>query len=161
MSRNIQSDLNRRDFVTAAAAGIGILAGALGTPAALAQATTQPSTAGPLDVGAKSDYAMDGPVMTWAKDKHVIVLRETGKIYAMSSKCTHKGCVLDDASDHLTCPCHGSNFGYDGKVTDGPAKRSLVRYAITVNEDGHLIVDTSKTFSESKWDDAACYITVG
>jgi cytochrome b6-f complex iron-sulfur subunit len=162
MAQQESSEMNRRDFVTGAASaavGIGVLATACCS--ALGQATTQPSAAAaePLDCGPKSDYAKDGPVLTWAK-KSVVVVRAEGKIYAMTSKCTHRQCIVDDATDHLNCPCHNSNFSYDGKVISGPARRPLPRYGITVNADGHVIVDTSKTFSEAKWDDTAAFITV-
>jgi cytochrome b6-f complex iron-sulfur subunit len=161
MSQQEGQEMNRRDFVSAAAAaaaGLGVLAGACGS--ALGQAASQPSdSAETIDVGPKSDFTKDGPVMTWVKEKHIIVCREEGKIYAMTSKCTHKGCDLDDGSTGFTCNCHNSAFSYDGKVTQGPARRALPRYGITVNSDGHVIVDTKKTYTESKWDDAASYIT--
>jgi Rieske Fe-S protein len=161
MSHQDGMEMNRRDFVTGAAAaavGIGILAAAGGS--AMAQdAATQPA-AETLDVGVKTDYAKDGPVSTWVMDHHIVVARENGKIYAMTSKCTHKGCDVADDSMQLSCPCHGSTFSYDGKVTMGPARRTLPRYGISVNGDGHLIVDKGKTFDDTQWDDPASFVSV-
>lgn len=162
MAQQDGMEMNRRDFVSAAAAaaaGIGILAGACGS--AKAQTATQPAPdAAPLDVGLKTDFSKDGPVMTWEMDNHIIIVREDGKIYALSSKCTHKGCDIDDTSGSFACGCHGSTFGYDGKVTMGPARKSLNRYGISVNAAGHVLVDKSKTFTDAQWDDAASFITV-
>jgi Rieske Fe-S protein len=164
MSQHGDAQPNRRDFVAvaaAAAAGLGALSGLTGLPAALGQATTQPSAASGLDVGAKSDYTKDGVTTTWEKEHKLLVVRLNGRIYAMTSKCTHRGCPLDDAGDHLNCPCHNSDFTYAGEVIDGPAKKGLDHFGITVNEAGHLIVDVTKKFPQAKWDDAASYVTVG
>jgi nitrite reductase/ring-hydroxylating ferredoxin subunit len=152
--------LNRRDFVAAAAvAGVCGVCG-LTASSALAQATTQPSSTPLLDVGPASDYTADGPTMTWADDHHVIVVRQSGKIFAMTSKCTHHGCVVTDTGSQFNCPCHNSDFQYDGELIDGPAKRALPRYGISVDTDGHIQVDVHKTFPQPKWDDPASFITV-
>jgi cytochrome b6-f complex iron-sulfur subunit len=156
---NQTAGMNRRDFVAAAAvaaAGIGILA--VGRTSAQ---TTQPSSSG-IDVGAKTDYSKDGPVMTWAvAPNHLIVIRESGKLYATTSKCTHKMCDVKDDGTQFTCPCHNSAFGYDGEVTNGPAKKPLPRYAISVNGDGHVIVDTSKQFAtDDTWTDPASFVAL-
>ena len=47
------------------------------------------------------------------------------------------------------------------KTKDGdetPAKKPLVRFAITRNSDGHLIVDRSKTFDKAQWNDPASFV---
>ena len=50
-----------------------------------------------------------------------------GALHAVSAVCTHRGCVVDwNAVDtSWDCPCHGSRFGYDGHVIQGPAQREL------------------------------------
>jgi nitrite reductase/ring-hydroxylating ferredoxin subunit len=157
---NQSAGINRRNFVAAAAAtaaGMGILA------ASKAQAQdTQPATAAAIDVGAKTDYSKDGPVMTWAKaPNHLIVVRESNKLYATTSKCTHKNCDVTDDGMQLNCPCHHSAFSYDGAVTNGPAKKPLPRYAISTNSDGHVVVDTSKQFpTADTWTDPASFVPV-
>jgi cytochrome b6-f complex iron-sulfur subunit len=157
--------MNRRDFVTtaaAAAAGLGVLGAAGGTPAAMGQATTQPAAGAGLDVGPKSGYVKDGPVTTWVHTNHVIVMRQDGKLFAMTSKCTHKHCDVKDAGGSLHCPCHNSNFAYDGSATDGPATRGgpLPRFGISVNDAGNVIVDTKKVFKQDQWTDPASFVTV-
>lgn len=49
-----------------------------------------------------------------------------GRVRAWEARCTHLGCRLDRVSgDVVVCPCHGSRFGADGRVLEGPAARPL------------------------------------
>ena len=122
--------------------------------------TTGPST---VDVGPKTDYKTDGITDTWMKapDK-LAVIRQQGKIYACTSVCTHKGCILLTTADKTSfrCPCHHSTFDILGQVTHGPAKLPLVRYAISIDGQGDLIVDKTKTFAPEQWIDPASFVMV-
>lgn len=153
-----EANVNRRDFVAAAAVAGGLLA--LGC-ARLAKADDASASGDVVDVGPKTDFAQDGANMTWSHSKHLVVMRESGKLYAMSSRCTHRGCVLGDAGDHLHCPCHGSDFGYDGSPTGGPAHDPLTRYGISTNDAGHVLVDPQKKFTQDQWSDPASFVAVG
>jgi Rieske Fe-S protein len=54
--------------------------------------------------------------------------------FAMSSRCMHQGCIvepLDPSSNEMTCFCHGSVYGIDGKRISGPTPSSLTKYNIT------------------------------
>jgi Rieske Fe-S protein len=53
------------------------------------------------------------------------VFRDADGVYAISSICTHLGCIVKTAPDGFECPCHGSKFGTDGSVSKGPAPRPL------------------------------------
>jgi cytochrome b6-f complex iron-sulfur subunit len=96
-----------------------------------------------VGVGRPEDIA-PGTVLVIAKHR-LYVIRSTAGFYALSSVCTHLGCmtryVPEDAQ--IACPCHGSRFSVDGKVTAGPAPRPLRRLQMTV-ERGVLVVDASK-----------------
>jgi len=152
--------LNRRDFVAASAvAGLCVLGAAGSLSQALGDPATQPASTA-VDVGAKSSYDKDGATMKWARSKHFIVMREGGKLYAMSSRCTHKLCVLSNATDHLHCKCHGSDFAYDGTVQDGPADWPLGRFGISVNDQGHVLVDTSVNFDQSQSNDPKSFVPI-
>ena len=85
-------------------------------------------------------------------------------IYALKSVCTHLGCTPNwlEAEQKFKCPCHGSGFYKDGVNFEGPAPRPLERYAISLAEDGQLLVDKSRTFQQElgQWNDPASFVTV-
>lgn len=59
---------------------------------------------------------------------HVAAFRdEAGVLHALSAKCTHMGCIVsfNTAERSWDCPCHGSRFGLDGRVIEGPAVKDL------------------------------------
>ncbi len=158
------SDLNRRDFVAATAVAVACacaceLAEAQDTPPSPPPGggpgggAHGPVNKGTIDVGPKADYAKDGITDKWPKADRVMIVRNDGKIYAVNSTCTHKTCATKFKDPDIVCPCHGSKFSVQGTPTKGPAKVSLSRYAISVDDKGHLIVDRDKQFEEKKWDD--------
>jgi len=54
---------------------------------------------------------------------------------AFAPQCTHLGCAYhwEAAKNSFLCPCHNSFFTIDGKVSTGPAPRSLDRYETKIN----------------------------
>lgn len=50
-----------------------------------------------------------------------------GELRVVSPVCTHMGCYVtwNPAETSWDCPCHGSRFGTDGRVLQGPAVRDL------------------------------------
>ena len=50
-----------------------------------------------------------------------------GGYNAFLLRCTHASTPLKYAGDEFVCPLHGSTFNFEGKVTEGPATRSLKR----------------------------------
>lgn len=54
---------------------------------------------------------------------------ESGRIHAVSARCTHLGCIVawNTAERSWDCPCHGSRFDIDGRVIEGPATEDLPR----------------------------------
>jgi Rieske Fe-S protein len=57
---------------------------------------------------------------------------ESGVLHARSAACTHLGCHLHWNSFERCwdCPCHGSQFGIDGAVLNGPAIHPLEKIEI-------------------------------
>ncbi len=158
------SELNRRDFVVAAGAVVAAACACCSCESALAAEapTSAPSasSSGPIDVGTKADYPKDGTIFDkLTKSNRVIVVRNEGKIYAINSTCTHKNCAVKDKNGEIVCPCHGSKYSLYGTAIKGPAKGSLFRYGIALNDKGRIIVDKSKQFPEKQWDDAGASIS--
>ena len=151
------SEINRREFVAGAAA-VATSVCTMSCLSGRAMADDAPAGSTTVDVGPKTDYAKDGMSDKFVMSNHVLIIRENGKIYATTSVCTHRGADVAVQGDILHCPKHGSEFSNAGLVTKGPAKDPLIRHAISVNADGHLIVDTSKKFSQDQWTDAASFI---
>ena len=85
-------------------------------------------------------------------------------IFALKSVCTHLGCTPNwlEAEQKFKCPCHGSGFYKDGVNFEGPAPRPLERYAVSLADDGQLLVDKSRTFQQElgQWKDTASFVTV-
>jgi hypothetical protein len=56
---------------------------------------------------------------------------ERGRLHTASAACTHLGCHLhwNGYERCWDCPCHGSQFGIDGEVLNGPAIFPLQKVA--------------------------------
>jgi cytochrome b6-f complex iron-sulfur subunit len=69
-------------------------------------------------------------------------------VRALYQRCPHLGCKPNPClkSFWLECPCHGSRYDRLGtKVKElGPAPRSMDRFAVIVQGDGKLVLDTGK-----------------
>ena len=88
------------------------------------------------------DELLSGGVLIQRSDMEwPVFLRqdESGAYIALLARCTHLGCQPDPVGDRLVCPCHGSEYSLEGQVLQGPAERSLTRYAVTV-EGNDLVV---------------------
>src|SRR5512136_303258 len=71
----------------------------------------------------------------------VCVVREGSKLAAISTTCTHLGCIVGVAETGFACPCHGSRFDQDGNVTGGPAPKPLPWFKVTVAPNGEIEID--------------------
>lgn len=64
--------------------------------------------------------------------RSVAIFRDAQGVHAISTICTHLGCVVKPGAAGFECPCHGSRFASDGSVTKGPAPRPLPWLKVTV-----------------------------
>lgn len=82
-----------------------------------------------------------GTLLVLPEQKLYVGHAEEG-FFAMSSVCTHLGCMTRYIPEQggIFCPCHGSRFDTSGAVTGGPAPKPLPRLRLTL-ADGELIVD--------------------
>ena len=98
------------------------------------------------------------------KGKNVwIVYLPEGQLVAISTICTHLGCIPNwlQNDQKFKCPCHGSGFYMDGINFEGPAPRPLERHKIF--RDGEfIIVDKSLKYRQElgQWSDPNSYISV-
>jgi cytochrome b6-f complex iron-sulfur subunit len=77
---------------------------------------------------------------------------EDGGFLAVSSKCTHLGCIVPwmDKEKRFACPCHGSSFDITGNVISSPASRPLDIYRVYI--DNNIVkVDISKSIEREKF----------
>jgi nitrite reductase/ring-hydroxylating ferredoxin subunit len=161
--------LNRRELLSVAAmaataaclACLGDTSSLLADDAAPAtQPTTQPAPK-LVDIGLKSDYSKDGITSTFIPTHKLAVVRHDGKLFALTAVCPHKKALLEaDTPTTFFCDRHHSAFDIDGNVTHGPAKKALVHFAISVDANGHVIVDMAQKFGPDSWNNPACFIAI-
>ncbi|MBF0344918.1 MAG: Rieske (2Fe-2S) protein [Nitrospirae bacterium] len=139
-----EGGVSRRDFLTlsafaaAIAAGLGVLAGVI----RYFRADVRYEESRSFKIGKPENF----PVGSVKKldDKKVFIFSDENGFYAISSVCTHLGCVVYSTETGFQCPCHGSKFNITGKVVGGPAPRGLPWFEITQDVDGSLVVDASR-----------------
>lgn len=170
-------DRKRRSLVAlmggwAFATGMAALAAASGLWSALCARFLWPNTAAePLQrfkVGSPGEYPVGKVETRYSRQHGVWVVHGTYRgrrqIFALSTVCTHLGCVTTwhEGLRRFKCPCHGSGFSPEGINLEGPAPRPLERYAIRLAEDGQLEVDKSRRFREEQgqWADPASFVEV-
>lgn len=130
--------ISRRKFLILAAAAAGGSCGLLNAVAGGGGEQT-------VDAGPVSDFAADG-VYDAFRNQGFFVIRRGGKLFALSSICTHRTVQLKARPDcSFYCRRHGSTFSPTGHVTEGPAKRDLPVLAMSVNAAGHLLVNVPVT----------------
>jgi nitrite reductase/ring-hydroxylating ferredoxin subunit len=71
---------------------------------------------------------------------------EAGDLLALWRKCPHLGCLVPAPCESVTryqCRCHRSTYNILGeKMHEGPAERGLDRFAIRIEPDGTIVVNT-------------------
>ncbi|MBI4418024.1 MAG: ubiquinol-cytochrome c reductase iron-sulfur subunit [Ignavibacteriales bacterium] len=99
--------------------------------------------------GVVEDFPV-GSVTLNKKQKVFIVRAQEGYLVAVSAVCTHLGCITNWKSEEgiIACPCHGSKFDGEGRLIEGPAPRSLPKFAMTTDDRGQLIVDKGVVVGE-------------
>lgn len=131
-------NLNRRNFLKTSIKTIAIGSLALSSidvKKLLAEADANNDTTSITKVINLSDYPDLGSVGGYAVIGKAVVIRSgQSKFMALSMVCTHKKCDLDFSGSGFECPCHGSTFDRNGKVTSGPATKNLRSYKTTFNQ---------------------------
>jgi cytochrome b6-f complex iron-sulfur subunit len=126
-------EINRKQFLVLAA---GMVAGCTAMP----EGSGAPGGEHLVDAGPADAYGADG-VYEGFRGRGFFIVRHGGRLFALSSICTHRRCKINPESDRsFTCDCHGSTFDPDGRVTLGPATRDLPVLDSFTNEGGRLLV---------------------
>ena len=103
-----------------------------------------------VDAGGAESLTVNEPVRN-TEGRFWLVKLESGEIIALSQRSTHLGCTVPWRPDFqfqgrkgwFRDPCGGSTWDIDGKITFGPAPRSMDRYRIEIRDD-RVFVDTSR-----------------
>jgi len=136
----------RRDFLGLAAVWSTVgacLAAAIGAMR-LPMPAVFPESNSKVKLGPPDQFKPGAP--THRPDLSLWVFRDQEGFYAISTICTHLGCLAARAEDgSFNCPCHGSKFAANGNVLGGPAPKGLNWLAMNVAADGQLVVDKVRT----------------
>ncbi|MCB9799868.1 MAG: ubiquinol-cytochrome c reductase iron-sulfur subunit [Candidatus Omnitrophica bacterium] len=103
-------------------------------------------------IGKPDEYDLGKVDTRWEDRYGVWIIRSPEGIYALSTVCTHLGCKPSwlENEQKFKCPCHGSGFYKSGINFEGPAPRPLERFAISLADDGQILVDKSLKFQYEK-----------
>ena len=95
------------------------------------------STAGAEPLTSTADVPVESGVIV---GDVVVTQPVAGEFLAFSAVCTHSGCLVNQVADGtINCPCHGSKFGLDGEVVNGPAARPLTAVPVEVQGDSIVV----------------------
>lgn len=134
----------RRDFLglaawwSAAAALLFAFFGAMRLP----KAAVLPSAAKKFRVRLPGSLASGQAFIP--SGRAVALYRQDNQVYAISTVCTHLGCIVKPVDSGFDCPCHGSKFAKDGSVLKGPAPTALPWYEVKHLGGDDFLVDEAK-----------------
>lgn len=135
----------RRDFLGLAAwwsAGAALLFAFLGSMR-LPKAAVLPSPSKKFRV--RLPASLDSGQAFVPPGRSVAIFKESAGIYAVSTVCTHLGCIVKATEKGFDCPCHGSKFNKDGSVVRGPAPKGLPWLEVKHLGGDNFLIDEGKT----------------
>ncbi len=70
----------------------------------------------------------------FGRDLGIILITDTGDLRALSARCTHLDCTVQNRPDLgiLWCACHNGRYDYAGRNISGPPPRPLEQFAVNV-----------------------------
>jgi cytochrome b6-f complex iron-sulfur subunit len=74
-----------------------------------------------------------------------------GGLLAISTKCTHLGCMVQANSNGFVCPCHASSFNKYGEVLSPPVTRPLDIFPIEINNE-QIMIDINSPIKRKIFD---------
>lgn len=144
-SRLDPEPMPRRDFLGLAAwwsAAAALLFAFLGSMR-LPKAAVLPSPSKKFRVRLPTSLAFGEPYAPAGRS--VALYKNESGVYAISTVCTHLGCIVKATDAGFDCPCHGSKFARDGSVLKGPAPKGLPWREVKHLGGDDFLVDEGKT----------------
>jgi len=144
-SRLDAETMPRRDFLGLAAwwsAAAALLFGFLGAMR-LPKAAVLPSPSKKFRVTLPANL-VSGQAYVPA-GRSVAIYKDGSGLYAISTVCTHLGCIVKATDAGFDCPCHGSKFTKDGSVLKGPAPKGLPWLEVKHAGGENFLIDEGKT----------------
>ncbi|HMQ77997.1 MAG TPA: ubiquinol-cytochrome c reductase iron-sulfur subunit [Ignavibacteria bacterium] len=149
--------LSRRDFIKRSAVGV-IASGAMLSTINI-EALTRSAVAAKAVFRKSGDDVVvklsENAALTKAggsvkiNDELMLIRSSETSFLAVRTICTHKGCDVELEGDKFVCPCHGSEYTMDGKVTQGPAKTNLKTFETIFDSDkGTVTIKTGENVKE-------------
>ncbi|HEY7086545.1 MAG TPA: Rieske 2Fe-2S domain-containing protein [Tepidisphaeraceae bacterium] len=121
-------------------------------------------------VGKPEDFAIPGVYENFKRTPDgsagfwLVNLQDEKKVVAISTICTHLGCIPNwlAGENKFKCPCHGSGYYITGVNFEGPTPRPLERFAISKDPDGYLMVDMTRVYRSElgQWDDPESFVAM-
>lgn len=161
-------NVTRRQFAWSLAVAWGSLA-AVGAIAAggfqtffVPKVTKEPPST--FRAGRLTDFAEVGVYEQFKGSQQVWIAHlPDHKLVAISTICTHLGCIPNwlPGDQKFKCPCHGSGYYMSGVNFEGPAPRPLERFKLSMDGD-FIVVDKSQKFRQElqQWGLPGAFITV-
>jgi Rieske Fe-S protein len=147
-------DITRRDMMVLTGAVVAGCCAGCGGPALLDKA---PET---VDAGPVREWSTAGVDGRFVKTFGFYMVSDGSRVHAQSAQCTHRACTVDVAKEGFECPCHGSKYGPDGTVIEGPAKKNLPHLALEIDGSGHLIVHPHRQLAPEQYDSPVGMVSV-
>lgn len=87
---------------------------------------------------------------TFFAQPNMFVCRDAGGLFALTAVCTHSGCNVNAMNGVFDCPCHGSQFAFDGQVRRGPAAAPLAHFGLCLDGNNGVAITTLSTVASNK-----------
>jgi len=138
-----EKSVSRRDFIKLTTAVVLTASGLLGLEGLFRFLNTQTEPLQPtdFDLGSTSKYPTGSH--TVIPEVPALLIHTENGFAALSLVCTHLGCTVESKPEGFACPCHGSKFDLQGKVTRGPAQKNLNSLRTGISSDGNLHIYTN------------------
>jgi cytochrome b6-f complex iron-sulfur subunit len=133
--------MKRRDFINWV--GLGGIASSLPIAIAACSSGITSATGDWQTVGTSAELDKTGQLLAKNSPAGPVLVVGTSKganLTAVNPTCPHANCTVawQAEAKKFACPCHGSEFGIDGKVQKGPATEALKSYAAKI--EGNSVV---------------------